>query len=50
MKFNTLTPEELAFIQEKLTNETYFEEHVITHIDNPAGRIKFKDTRKLGAG
>jgi len=50
MKFNTLTPEELAFIQEKLTNETYFEEHVITHIDNPAGRIKFKDTRKISIG
>ena len=50
MKFNTSTPEELKFIQDKLQDETYFEEHVITHIDNPSGRIKFKDTRKLSIG
>ena len=50
MKFNTSTPEELKFIQDKLQHETYFEEHVITHIDNPSGRIKFKDTRKLTIG
>ena len=50
MKFNTSTPEELKFIQDKLQDETYFEEHVITHIDNPSGIIKFKDTRKLSIG
>ena len=50
MKFNSSTPEELKFIQDKLQHETYFEEHVITHIDNPTGRIKFKDTRKLSIG
>jgi hypothetical protein len=50
MKFNSLNPEELKFIQDKLKSETYFEEYVITHIDNPAGRIKFKDTRKISIG
>jgi hypothetical protein len=50
MKFNSLSPEELLFIQDKLTDEPYFEEFVITHIDNPAGRIKFKDTRKISIG
>jgi TATA-box binding protein (TBP) (component of TFIID and TFIIIB) len=50
MKFNSLTQEELTFIQDKLVYETYFEEHIITHIDNPAGRIKFKDTRKISIG
>ena len=50
MKFNSLTPEELHLIQEKLKNEPYFEEYVITHIDNPTGRIKFKDTRKISIG
>ena len=45
-----LTEIELKFIQDKLKDETYFEEHVITHIDNPSGRIKFKDTRKLSIG
>jgi len=50
MKFNSLVPEDLAFIQEKLKDETHFEEHIITHIDNPTGRIKFKDTRKISIG
>ena len=50
MKFNSLVPEDLQFIQEKLKDETYFEEHIITHIDNPSGRIKFKDTRKVSIG
>ena len=50
MKFNSNTNEELLFIQDKLKSETYFEEHIITHIDNPTGRIKFKDTRKVSIG
>ena len=50
MKFNTTSPEELLFIQEELQSEIYFEEHIITHIDNPSGRIKFKDTRKISIG
>jgi hypothetical protein len=50
MKFNSSTREELDFIQDKIKNENYFEEHVITHIDNPAGRIKFKDIRKISIG
>ena len=50
MKFNSTTLEELDFIQSKLTSETYFEEHVITNINNPSGRIKFKDIRKISIG
>jgi hypothetical protein len=50
MKFNSLVMEELAFIKEKLKTESYYEEHIITHIDNPTGRIKFKDTRKISIG
>ena len=50
MKFNSFAQEELHLIQEKLKSETYFEEYVITHIDNPTGRIKFKDTRKISIG
>jgi TATA-box binding protein (TBP) (component of TFIID and TFIIIB) len=50
MKFNSLSSEELQFIQDKLKTENYFEEHIITHIDNPSGRIKFKDTRKISIG
>ena len=50
MKFNSTTVEELDFIQSKLTTETYFEEHIITNINNPTGRIKFKDIRKISIG
>ncbi len=50
MKFNSSTVEELDFIQAKLKSETYFEEHVITNINNPSGRIKFKDIRKVSIG
>ena len=50
MKFVTNDKDELEFIQSKLKNESYYEEYVITHIDNPNGRIKFKDVRKLSIG
>lgn len=50
MKFNSLLPEELVYIKEKLSTLPYFEEHVITSIDNPSGRIKFKDIRKVSIG
>jgi hypothetical protein len=50
MKFSLENQEELTFIQNKLKVETYVEEHIITHIDNPTGRIKFKDVRKISIG
>jgi len=50
MKFNSLEPEELQFIVTKLANENHYDEHIITHIDNPFGRVKFKDIRKLSIG
>jgi hypothetical protein len=50
IKFNSKTPEELAEIQERLKKEIYFEEIVMSHIDNPNGRIKFKDIRKITIG
>jgi hypothetical protein len=50
MKFNSMSKEELDFIHNKITDQYYVEEHVITHIDNPAGRIKFKDIRKISIG
>jgi hypothetical protein len=50
IKFNSKTPEELNLIQDKLKKELYFEEHVMSHIDNPSGRIKFKDIRKITIG
>jgi TATA-box binding protein (TBP) (component of TFIID and TFIIIB) len=50
IKLNSLCIEELNIIKEKLTRETYYEEYVMTNIDNPNGRIKFKDIRKVTIG
>jgi len=50
IKINSKTPEELCEIQERLKKELYFDEHVMSHIDNPTGRIKFRDIRKITVG
>ena len=50
MKFNSTLPEELVDIKTRLKNEIYVDEHIITNIDNPNGRIKFKDIRKVSIG
>lgn len=50
IKFNSKTLEELNIIQKRLQTELYYEEHVMSHIDNPNGRIKFKDIRKVTIG
>lgn len=50
MKFNSLQQEEVDYIKEQLKDELYYDEHIITSIDNPNGRIKFKDIRKVSVG
>jgi len=50
MKFNSLQPEEVDYIKEKLKDELYYDEQIITSINNPNGRIKFKDIRKVSVG
>lgn len=50
MKFNSLIQEDLDIIQTNLKKESYYEEHIITSINNPTGRIKFKDIRKISVG
>ena len=50
IKFNSKTPEELNDIQERIQKELYYEEHIMSHIDNPNGRVKFKDIRKITIG
>lgn len=42
--------EELAKTQAKLLNIKHYEELIITSINNPEGRIKFKDKRKISIG
>ena len=50
LKINSKTPEDLISIQNRLKKELYYDEHIICHIDNPNGRIKFKDIRKITIG
>ena len=50
MKFNSDTIEDVDILKENLKNENYIEEHVMVSINNPTGRIKFKDTRKISIG
>ena len=50
IKLNSKNIEELEFIQKKLQKELYCDEYIISHIDNPNGRIKFKDIRKITVG
>jgi len=50
IKINSTTPEELDDIQKKLTKELYYDEQIMTSINNPNGRIKFKDIRKITVG
>ena len=50
IKINSLNIDDLELIQEKLKKEQYYDEHIITNINNPNGRIKFKDIRKISIG
>ena len=50
MKFNSTSIEELKDIQERLKDVVYYDEHIITSINNPTGRTKFKDIRKISIG
>jgi hypothetical protein len=42
--------EEVDNIQDRIKNELYVDQNIITSINNPAGRIKFKDIRKISIG
>ena len=50
MKFNSIEKQELEEIQQHLKLESCVEENVMTSIDNPSGRIKFKYIRKISVG
>ncbi len=51
IKFQTTDPAAVAAIKEKLEQQPrYYEEFVIEHIDNPTGRIPYKDQRKVSIG
>jgi TATA-box binding protein (TBP) (component of TFIID and TFIIIB) len=50
MKFNSNSEEEIEDIKNRLKNENHYDDQIITSINNPSGRIKFKDIRKITIG
>ena len=50
MKFNSLSQEELDKNLSNIKETDVVENHIMTHIVNPEGRIKFKDVRKISVG
>lgn len=50
MKLNFKTEKDVEIFKEKLKDYKYYNEHIITSIRNPEGKVKFKDTRKITIG
>ena len=50
IKFNSTSKEEVDTILTNCNDYTYVNNYVMQHIDNPEGRIKFKDVRKVTIG
>lgn len=51
IKFQTTDPTVVASIKEKLQSQPRcYDEFIIEHIDNPTGRIPYKDQRKVSIG
>jgi len=51
IKFQTTDPAFITSIKEKLQQQPRcYEEYIIEHIDNPTGRIPYKDQRKISIG
>ena len=51
IKLNSKTKEEVEYINNKLKDETIFNNQIISSIDNPENnKVKFKDVRKITIG
>ena len=50
IKISYNTKEELEILEDLIKNELYYVSKIINHVDNPNGRIKFKDVRKISVG
>ena len=55
MKFNCTDPASLAALRAQISadqtaSDAHLEEHIISHIENPGGRIPFRDVRKVSLG
>lgn len=50
IKYSSNSKDEVDDIENRLKNISCYEEQIIEHIDNPDGRIKYKDQRKISIG
>lgn len=50
IKFSTTDRADYDEVMARIANERYCDNQEIEHIDNPEGRIKFKDQRKISVG
>ena len=50
IKFSTTDRADYEAVMERIGKERYADNQEIEHIDNPEGRIKFKDQRKISIG
>ena len=50
MKFNSTTREQVEELEKLQEQYEYFKPNILIHIDNPEGRIKYKDSRKVSIG
>ena len=50
IKFSTTSKDEYEEIMKRISREKCCDNQEIEHIDNPEGRIKFKDQRKISVG
>ena len=50
IKYSSTSPDEVQYIEEQLKDVTCYEQQIIEHIENPEGRIKYKDQRKISIG
>jgi hypothetical protein len=50
IKYSTNNKNDIDEIEDQLKNIKFYDQQIIEHIDNPEGRIKFKDQRKISIG
>lgn len=50
MKFNFTCQKQVDEFEEKIKNEKYVNSTILNKIDNPSGRVSFKDVRKIDIG
>ena len=50
MKFNTSSKDELDNNTKRTSQYKHVEQNIILQINNPTGRIQFKDVRKISIG